>query len=234
MMSEPLKVFVVTDHALLRAGIEAVLDAQRGRFRRVGHATALGADTAPWEGLQPDLVLIDLALDTTAVLTWLQRLRDDPMSKGVVFSAVDRPDLQDQAILAGARGLIDRHCTPQALQQALELVAQGEVWFEHAAMGRLLQAFQQRQLPEAPDPASTQIALLSPRELAILRTLIINAGEPAKLLADRLHISESTLRNHLTSIYDKLGVSNKSALLMHAVKNGLTRHLGIDMPDHRS
>lgn len=234
MMSEPLKVFVVTDHALLRAGIEAAIDAQRQRFRRIGHATALSPDVAPWEGLQPDVVLIDLALDRSAVLAWLQRLRDDPVSKGVVFSAVDRPELQDRAILAGARGLIDRHCTPQALQQALELVAQGEVWFDHAAMGRLLQAFQQRQQTKVPDPATQQIAQLSPRELAILRILIINAGEPAKLLADRLHISESTLRNHLTSIYDKLGVSNKSALLMHAVKNGLTRHLGIDMPEHRA
>lgn len=61
----------------------------------------------------------------------------------------------------------------------------------------------------------------------------LNKDEPVLegRLADRLHISESTLRNHLTSIYDKLGVANKSALLMHAVKNGFTRHLGIDLPN---
>lgn len=231
MLHEPLKVFIVTDHALLCTGIEAVLGARPDRFVLVGHSPTLSRDLAPWDSAQPDVLLIDLALEADAVLSWLTRLRDDPRIKCVALSATDLPVAQDRAILAGARGLVDRRCTPELLQQALELVGRGEVWFDHAAMSRLLHSFEVRQRVEPPDMVTQQMAQLSPREQAILRVMIVRAGEPAKVLADRLHISESTLRNHLTSIYDKLGVANKSALLMHAVKNGFTRHLGIDLPN---
>jgi len=230
MLHEPLKVFIVTDHALLCAGIEAVLGARPDRFVLVGHASALARDAAPWEAAEPDVLLIDLALDPEAVHGWLVRLREDPRIKCVALSATELPAAQDRAILDGARGLVDRRCTPELLQQALELVGRGEVWFDHAAMSRLLHTFEVRQRVEPPDAATRQMAQLSPREQSILRVMIVHAGEPAKVLADRLHISESTLRNHLTSIYDKVGVPNKSALLMHAVKNGFTQHLGIDMP----
>lgn len=134
--------------------------------------------------------------------------------------------VHDAAILAGARGVVTKHEPAETLLKALSKVHAGEMWIDRSATGRIfMELARQRVQSRLEDPAQEKIKLLTPREQQTLLALAADAASPAKVLADRLHISEHTLRNHLTSIYSKLGVSNRTELYAFAHKHGLVQEL---------
>ena len=114
-----------------------------------------------------------------------------------------------------------------AIMAALALVAkvhEGEVWLDRAATGKLLVEISRRSASRAAvDPAQERIAALTVREREIIALTAANVGETGKAIAERLHISEHTLRNHLTSIYEKLGVANRLELFAFAHDHKLAK-----------
>ena len=130
--------------------------------------------------------------------------------------------VHDAAILAGARGVMTKHESPETLLKALAKVHAGEMWIDRSATGRIfMELARQRVQSRLEDPAQEKFKLLTPREQHTMLALAADAASPAKVLAHRLHISEHTLRNHLTSIYSKLGVSNRTELYAFSHKHGL-------------
>jgi DNA-binding NarL/FixJ family response regulator len=127
----------------------------------------------------------------------------------------------DKAILHGARGVVQKAETPTALLKAIERVQQGEYWINRVAIGRIFLEIARQSAPRAPEPAREKIATLTARERKTISALTQDASAPGKILASRLCISEHTLRNHLTSIYQKLGLVNRLDLYAFAVRNGL-------------
>lgn len=215
-------VFLISNFQLLRQGIANLLDSCAGRFRLLGSADRLDLQVLPWEEKPPDVVLLDLDTAPDQVLPWLQHWRTQGCPQVLLLSRHDNPQLQDQAVLAGARGVIDHNCPPEQMLTALEKVHEGQVWLDRQATARLLGGLSQ---PSPPSYADRTVALLTDREQQIVAMLLRHCGDSAKALAERLHISESTLRNHLTSIYEKCGVSNRSGLLAHALQSGLASRL---------
>ncbi len=98
-----------------------------------------------------------------------------------------------------------------------------EIWIDRNATSRIFLELARKKAASANQPEQQKIASLTRRERQTIAALASDASAPGKLVAERLHISEHTLRNHLTSIYGKLAVSNRLALYAYAQKHGLTK-----------
>jgi two-component system, NarL family, nitrate/nitrite response regulator NarL len=122
--------------------------------------------------------------------------------------------------------VVEKEAPADTILTAIRKVHGGEVWIDRAAAGRILVAFSRRGAAQPPDPEQVKIATLTDREREIVAVTAANAGATAAVIAEMLRISESTLRNHLTSIYDKLAVANRLELFAYAHKHGLTKRPG--------
>jgi DNA-binding NarL/FixJ family response regulator len=125
--------------------------------------------------------------------------------------------------MAGARGVVRKSDGPGSFLKAIRKVHQGELWIDRAAFSRLVGGAARSNLMSTSDPESERISRLTKRERQTILAMATNAAAPGKVIASSLSISEHTLRNHLTSIYDKLNLQNRLDLYAYATKHGLDR-----------
>jgi DNA-binding NarL/FixJ family response regulator len=133
------------------------------------------------------------------------------------------PDLKllDRMVVAGARGIVRKSDPPAALLKAIAKVHEGELWIDRGAAGRIFMEMARQNVAQASDPDRLKIATLTARERQTIIAVASDAAAPGKVIASRLCISEHTLRNHLSSIYGKLGLSNRLDLYAYATKHSL-------------
>ncbi len=172
--------------------------------------------------VKPDLVLVDLdGEDNPDALADL--IRAAPL-KILALTSSTHSAIHDRAILAGARGVLDKREEVSTLIKALHKVHDGEMWIDRSATSRIFLELARQQAAKRPDSDSSRLNVLTSRERQTVEALMDNPAAPAKVLAKNMSISEHTLRNHLTSIYSKLGVSNRTELYavvqQHRQNNG--------------
>lgn len=194
-------------------------DAQPG-LSCVGVASSAAEAVLNLGAWQPDVVVLDLdGEDGTEALSDLnQRLP----SKLLALTSSQHSALHDSAVLAGARGVVPKRESPDTLLKAIGKIHAGEMWIDRSATSRIFFELARQKSTGASSQESRRIAQLTPRERQMVAALANDAAAPGKVLAERLHISEHTLRNHLTSIYGKLGVVNRVELFAYAHRHGLT------------
>lgn len=214
----PLRVFVISDFPLLLAGLAALLATQAPLLALAGSAAVTPSSLQALAAAEADIVLLDLDGDAEPSLALVRALatRGD---KVLLLTRQQERARQDRAIMLGARGLLTRDTDAAQLLTAIEKVHHGQLWLDRDATGRIFDALSRH--GAMPDAAPAVPPPLSEQEQKIVAILMANSGEPAKLIAGKLHISESTLRNHLTVIYKKFGVSNRHGLLGYVLQHGL-------------
>jgi len=222
----PLRVFLVSDFRLMSKGIEALLAQEPKRFEIAGRAASYDQAMQSVAEARADVVLLDVDTAPDKVHGLIDSLRSATEAKILLLTRLGDNALLDKAIVGGAGGVIDRDAAPAALFNALEKVNQGQLWLDRAATGRVFVELSRMAKGKPSDSVTSKVALLTAREQEIVAVIARNNGEPSKAIARTLHISDSTLRNHLTSIYEKLGVPNRHGLLAYAYKNRLTERLG--------
>lgn len=204
--------FVIDDHPVLREGIRMLLEAA-GDVRVVGSSATASDAVSPLRELSPDVVLLDLDLGTEDGLAWLPRIAAAaPQAKVLILTALRDRARDEEALRAGARGLVLKDAAPEVLLQAIRSVAAGALWFDPRVL-----ASPQR----AGRPAAAEVPELTPRELEIVT--LVSEGLRNEEVGRRLGISEKTVRNHLTAIFQKLGVSGRLELVVYAYERGLAR-----------
>lgn len=130
--------------------------------------------------------------------------------------------LHDAAVLAGACGVLRKTEPVETLLKAIECVHSGEIWVDRMAAGRIfLELARRKKVEPQPDPEAAKIGLLTRKERLTVAEVARDASATPHQIAERLHISENTLRNHLTSIYAKLGLANRLELHAYAHRHGL-------------
>lgn len=217
----PIRVQVVAQ-PIVAWGLERLIESAHPRFSVAGSAERVEDCVEQLRKNPADVALVDLDCEAgeeaVARLFALPHLRLQILAMG----STHKPELQDSAVLAGARGVIEKRESPAMLLKALEKVHLGELWVGRAATSRIFSELARQKAARSANPEEKRIACLTPRERQAIAALASDATAPGKVIAERLHISEHTLRNHLTVIYSKLGVPNRLALYAYARANGLS------------
>ncbi len=207
-MTEPasnLRVFLVDDHAMFRAGVRSELGAY---VDVVGEASTVPEAISAIMAIQPDVVLLDVHMPDGGGRAVLDALRkSQPNVKFLALSVSDAAEDVIGLIRAGARGYVTKTISPEQLADAVRRVADGDAVFSPRLAGFVLDAFAAR--PDAPvvDPELDQ---LTNREREVLRLLA--RGYAYKEIAKELYISIKTVETHVSNVLRKLQVSNRYEL----------------------
>jgi DNA-binding NarL/FixJ family response regulator len=200
-----LRVFLVDDHAMFRAGVRAEL----GAFVEVvGEAGTVADAIASITALHPDVVLLDVHMPDgggRAVLDALRRAQ--PEVKFLALSVSDAAEDVIGLIRAGARGYVTKTISPEQLAEAVRRVADGDAVFSPRLAGFVLDAFAAR--PDVP-VADPELDQLTNREREVLRLLA--RGYAYKEIAKELYISIKTVETHVSNVLRKLQMSNRYEL----------------------
>lgn len=209
-----IALFVIDDHPVLREGIKMLVEAT-GEIRVVGSSATASGALAALARLLPEVILLDLDLGEEDGLVWLPRISAAaPAARVLVLTALRDRARDEEALRAGARGLVLKDAAPEVLLQAIRSVAAGALWFDPRVLAAPRAAGPaQRGAPDAGD--------LTPREREIVT--LVAEGLRNEEVGRRLGITEKTVRNHLTAVFQKLGVSGRLELVVYAFDRGLAR-----------
>lgn len=215
---DPIRVLLVDDHRLVREGIRMVLG-NGDRIDVVGEAENIDNAVTLIAKTQPDMILLDLEVDKQSSLERLAEIKAACPKARILFLTGQMDEkTNERALLAGAHGLVLKNSASGTLLMAVKKVHGGEVWFDRKLTSRMLSESGTRDRNTQLE--RLKINSLTKRELEVAK--LIAAGHVNKIIAKHLFISEKTVRNHLTTIYSKIGVINRLELAIFASKNGLT------------
>jgi DNA-binding NarL/FixJ family response regulator len=210
--SEQLRILLVEDHLVVRAGLRLLIESQPGM-----QVVALAANRE--EALKfaaceaPDLILLDLKLGEESGLAFLPELRAvTPKARVLVLTSSKDVDVHRQAVRLGAAGIVLKDQEPEVLIKAIRKVHAGEVWLDRTTTGNLFHEMTQNS--GELDPEQSKIQSLTDREFQVIK--LIAEGLKNKEIGKRLFISETTVTHHLSSIFSKLEVSDRLELVIYA------------------
>ena len=218
----PVRVFIIDDHRSILWGLERLIESGAPRLQVVGTAVNCAEAMKLLEVASPDVILLDIDLGDENGVQEIPKLTAVTDARILILTGVRDESLHDKAVLAGASGVVMKEASAETILTAIDKVYEGQLWLDRIATGRIFFEFSREHAAQANDPERAKIATLTEREREIVAVASTHAGANARSIADLLSISEHTLRNHLTSIYSKLGVVNRLALFAYAHQHGLT------------
>ena len=212
-MSDPIRILVADDHLIIRQGLRLILETQPG-FELVGEAADGSEAIHLCNDLKPDVVLMDLRMPGMDGLTAIEHLRiKQPAIAVVILTTFNEDDLMMRALRAGAKGYLLKDTDRETLFNTIHAAARGETLLKPEIITRVLSRANQSRVN------ITSQTDLTDRELEVLQG--VARGERSKEIALRLGISERTVKAHLASIYNRLGVDSRAAAIAVAAQKGL-------------
>ena len=219
--SSPIRIVLVDDHRSVLWGLEKLIESAAPRMQLVAKATSTAEAMSAVDTYRPDVVLLDLDLGGESGIDLIPRLaQSESKPKAIVLSGTQDMQLKDSAMMAGARGLVHKSEPAETILQAIEHVHRGELWLDRSAIGRIFSTMLNSDRSGG-ETENGRGEPLTARERAIISAVVQHRGAPNKVIADSLHISGHTLRNHLSTIYSKLGVNRRLDLVLYAMEHGL-------------
>jgi len=210
-----IRVLIADDHPVVREGLSTMLSREQD-IQVVGEAEN-GTEAIKKAGeLQPDIILMDLRMPEVDGVEAMRQIKvKNPDMKFIVLTTYDNDEYIFKGIEAGARAYLLKDAPREELFEAIRAVYRGESLIQPAVAGkvldRLAELSRQVQAPER----------LSEREVEVLK--LIAKGASNKLIATTLYIGESTVKTHIQSIFQKLGVSDRTEAVTDAIKKGIIR-----------
>jgi DNA-binding NarL/FixJ family response regulator len=220
-MNTPIKIILVDDHAIVRAGFQMLL-ATENSIQVIAEAERGEQACQLYIELQPDVVVLDLSMSGIGGLETIRRIcHRDSNAKILVFSVHDESVYIDRAISAGARGYISKNAHPDSLIAAIQSVAAGELYIEQGLIKPQL-SLSNNQLPSTEADYKTIIESLSTREFDVF--LLLAKGYTAHKIADELCLGYKTIANYATQVKSKLKVSTVAELVHIAILLGMIKN----------
>ena len=213
---ERIRVLLADDHTLFRKGIRNILE-EMPDVEVVGEA-ATGREAVEQAcALVPDVILMDIKMpEITGIEATKQVLQENPHIGVILVTMFDDPESAFAGMRAGARGYVLKEADPEELRRAVEAAQRGEVMLCPIIASRVLEHFR-----AAPSATAQQLPFekLSERELEVLQRAA--DGLTNREIAERLFISEKTVKNHISNIFSKLNVNDRTQAILYALRQGL-------------
>jgi DNA-binding NarL/FixJ family response regulator len=214
-MSTKQRILLVDDHEVVRLGLKALLD-RHPNFEVVGEAGSAHDAVQQVEALQPDVVVMDIRLPGGSGIEACQEIADKhPSSKVIMLTSYAEDEMLFSAIRAGAAGYVLKQIGGEDLVRAIEAVGRGEALLDPAVTQRIFQEVRKAAREEEASAFST----LTQQEKHVL--LLVSEGKTNREIAKGLFLGEGTVRNYVSSILSKLGVSNRAEAAAYAVEHNL-------------
>jgi NarL family two-component system response regulator LiaR len=211
-VAEPIRVLVVDDHAVVREGLRAFLELQKG-IEVAGEAGDGQEAIEAAARLRPDVILMDLVMPGVDGVAAMRSLRESvPDARVIVLTSFLDDDKLMPALRSGAAGYLLKNAQPQELARAVRAAHAGEALLDPVVAARLVETLAAKHDEEPIDR-------LTPREREVL--VLIGRGFPNKRIARELEVSEKTVKTHVGHVLAKLGVSDRTQAAVLAVRVGL-------------
>ncbi|WP_017591371.1 response regulator [Nocardiopsis potens] len=225
----PIRVLLVDDQPLLRTGFRLILEAEE-EISIVGEASDGHGAVSSAKRLLPDVVLMDIRMPgkdgieaTREILSWARGAGHS--MRVLVLTTFDLDEYVVEALRAGASGFLLKDVPPDELAGAIRVVADGAAIVAPTVTRRLLDRFADR-LPSTRETASPGLDRLTDREREVLRLLA--RGMSNSEIAERLVVSETTVKTHVGNVLTKLGLRDRVQAVVHAYETGIVRPGGAD------
>ena len=211
-----IKIALADDHTIFRDGLRRLL-ALEDDFDIVAEAKD-GTEVMPiLEEHNPDILLLDLRMPGADGLTLLQRIQTQKLkTKIIVLTASEDEGEYVQAMKYGTSGIVLKQTATELLIKSIRKVYEGEIWLDSRTTAAVMRQFAS---PSDPSPREREKPALSNREREIVAC--VAQGFKNKEIAEKMFISEQTVKNHLHNIFDKLGVSDRLELALYAIHRNI-------------
>ena len=217
-----IRVMLVEDHRSVLWGLRKLINGEAPRMVVVAEAICW-KDALKGLRHDPDIILLDLDLGDENGLDMVTPMRQRSHAKIIILTGLRDSRLCEEAVMRGASGFVNKLESPEVILKAISHVHAGELWLEPHVVARVFAALSAKRDGRL---AGSQAMELTDRERRIIAVVVKHRGAPAKVIADGLHISSNTLRNHLAIIYRKLGIHSRIDLILYAMRAGMDRDDG--------
>ncbi|MGE5264803.1 MAG: response regulator [Acidobacteriota bacterium] len=216
-MTKPIRVLIADDHLIVREGLQLIMETA-DEFELVGEAADGAQAVRLANKLKPDVILMDLQMPNVDGLTAIAQIRaQQPDIAIVILTTYNEDDRMIRGLRAGARGYLLKDTDRETLLNTIRAAARGETLLKPEIMARVLaHADSAPTVAPARIPGGTE---LTEREKQVLRLLV--RGAQNKEIAFQLNITERTVKAHLASIFNRLGVNSRTEAAALAVRMGL-------------
>jgi DNA-binding NarL/FixJ family response regulator len=210
--TQSIRIVIVDEQQLMIWGLQKLVESAAPRMLVVATATSLSAAFKAIGEQRPDVVLFDPLLVEGQGLNIVSGIAELG-SKVILLTGAHTPDILDYAMVAGASGVVRKSEPAAILLRAIECVFKGELWLDRKTTARVFASL--RNASRGPQPPHQA---LTPAERRILAIVTQHRSAPNKVVASALNISTNTLRNHLASIYGKLGLKRRLDVVLYAIR----------------
>ncbi|HOE03446.1 MAG TPA: response regulator transcription factor [Anaerolineaceae bacterium] len=213
------RILIVDDHEVVRLGLKALLD-QHPHFEVIAEAASAKEALEKVERYSPDVVLMDIRLPGASGIEACEEITENfPDTKVIMLTSYAEDEMLFSAIRSGASGYVLKQIAAEDLIKAIEAVGRGEGLLDPAVTQRVFQEVKRAVREEE----ASAFANLSQQEKHVL--LLVSEGRTNREIAKSLFLGEGTVRNYVSSILSKLGVSNRAEAAAYAVEHSLRDYL---------
>lgn len=213
------RIIIVDDHEVVRLGLRSLLD-QYPHYEVVAEASNAKESISMVDTFEPDIVLMDIRLPGKSGIEACEEIKEKhPEIRVIMLTSYAEDEMLFSAIKAGASGYVLKQIDSEGLVKSLDAVARGEASLDPAVTQRVFQEV--RRAVKEEEAAS--FSDLSQQEKMVLK--LVSEGKTNREIAQSLYLGEGTVRNYVSSILSKLGVSNRAEAAAYAVEHNLKEYL---------